>query len=95
MTDEELENLTKELSGQIEQLPDDPRKPLNRAERKRKLVLQARRQALDRIREAREKGNISQETKVCMEYALITEYGERNALLFYLMKVRLANWLRL
>jgi len=95
MTDEELENLTQELSGQIEQLPDDPQKPLNRAERKHKLVLQARRQALDRIREAKEKGNISQETKVYMEYALITEYGERNALLFHLMKVRLANWLRL
>jgi len=86
MTDEELDNLMQEVSGQIAQLTGDPEKPLDRAERKRKYVLQSRRSALDSIKEAREKGNVNQESKACIDYALWTEYGERHWLLFNLMK---------
>ena len=92
MTDEELENLAKELSGQIEQLPDDPEKPLNRAERKHKLVLRARRQTLERVKEAKEKGNINQEAKAYLDYGLLTDYGERNIFLYNLMKARTYWW---
>jgi len=92
MTDEELDKLTQELSGQIEQLPDDPEKPMNRAERKHKLVLRARHQALEQVRAAKEKGNINQEVKACLDYGLITEYGERNIFLYNLMKARLCWW---
>ncbi len=92
MTDEELENLTQELSGQIEQLSDDPEKPLVRKERKHKLVLQARRQALDRVKEARGKGDLNQEIKANIDYTLLTDYGEKNIFLYNFMKSRLYWW---
>jgi len=92
VTDEELENLTQELSGQIEQLSDDPEKPLVRKERKHKLVLQARRQALDRVKEARGKGDLNQEIKANIDYTLLTDYGEKNIFLYNFMKSRLYWW---
>jgi hypothetical protein len=80
VTDEELDRLSQEISGRIEQLPDDPEKPLSQKERKHKLVLRARRQALDRIKEAKGKGDIHQEVKANLDYALLTDYGEKNIL---------------
>jgi hypothetical protein len=92
VTEEELDSLTQEINGQIEQFPDDSEKSLSRKERKRKLVLSARCQALERVREAKEKGDIHQEVKANLDYALLTEYGEKNILLYNLMKARLGFW---
>jgi hypothetical protein len=92
VTEEELGNLTQDISRRIEELPDDPEKPLDRKERKHKLVLQARQQALDRVKEAKEKGNIHQEVKANLDYALLTEYGEKNIFIYNLMKARLSLW---
>jgi hypothetical protein len=92
VTDEELDRLTRDISKDIEQLVDDPEKPLNRKERRRKIVLRARRQALDKIKEARQKGNMNQEVKASLEYTLLTEYAEKNILLYNLMKARLYLW---
>ncbi len=92
MTDEELAKLTGEITGQIEQLPEDANKTQNRAERKHRLVLQARREALDRIKAAREKRDVRQEAKAGLDYALLTEYGEKNILLYNFMKSRSGWW---
>lgn len=92
MTDEELNKLTREISGDIEQLAEDPENPLSRKERRRKLILRARRQALEKVKEAKEKGNINQEVKANLEYSLLTEYAEKNILLYNLMKARLFMW---
>lgn len=92
MTEEELDRLTQEISGDIEQLADDPEKPLSRKEKRRKLVLRARRQALEKVKEAKEKGNTNQEVKANLEYTLLTEYAEKNILLYNLMKARLFMW---
>lgn len=92
MTDEELDELTQDISRRIEQLPDDPERPLNHKERKHKLVLRARRQALERIKDAKGKGDIHQEVKANLDYALLTDYGEKNILLYNLMKARLSFW---
>ena len=92
MTNEELDRLTQEISGDIEQLAEDPEKPLSRKERRRKLILRARRQALDKIKEAKEKGSVNQEVKANLEYTLLTEYAEKNILLYNLMKARLFMW---
>jgi len=94
MTDEELEKLTQEVSGQIEQVSGDPEKPLDKAEMKHKRILEARRRALDRIKSAKERGNIDSEAKSCMEYAVITEYAEKNPFIFALIRAGLATWVR-
>jgi hypothetical protein len=89
MTEEELDEIAREISREIEQLPDDPEKPLTRKEKKHRLVLRARRQALDRIKEAKEKGDFNREIRANMDYALLTEYGEKNVFLYNFMKARL------
>jgi predicted nucleic acid-binding Zn-ribbon protein len=86
MTDEEIDNLIKEISEQIEGLPE---KPANRQERKHALLLRGRSEALNRIKEAREKHNNRKEVRAAMDYALLTEYGHRNWLWFNLMKSRM------
>ncbi len=92
MTDEDLAKLTGEITGQISQLPDDANETQGRAEKKHRLVLQARREALGRIKTAREKRDMRQEAQASMDYALLTEYGERNPILFNFMKARSAWW---
>jgi hypothetical protein len=92
MTDEELDKLMQELAEQIKQLPEDRARPLSKAEKKRKLVLRARHEALDRIKAAREKGSLRQEGKAGMDYVLLTEYGDKNPLLFNFMKARSGWW---
>ena len=94
MTDEDLEKLTQEVDGQIEQMSVDAESPLGKAESKRMRILEARRRALDGIKTAKEKGNLDREAKACMEYTVITEYGERNFFLLMLARIKLATWFR-
>ena len=94
MTDEELDKLTQEVTGQLEQLSGDPEKPLDRAEKKHRHILEARLRALDRIKTAKEKGGVDREARACMEYALITEYAEKKPFLFALIRAGLATWVR-
>ena len=89
MTDTELEDLIKDLSGQIEQLPDESEKSLSREERRTKNLLRARCEALSRAKTAREKGSLRQEVKALTDYALLTEYGDKHWIWFNLMKSRM------
>jgi hypothetical protein len=92
MTDEELAGLMQEISEAIEGLPESDEKPLTRRERRHKLVLRARKQALEKLKEAREKGNINGETKAVLDYAVLTEYGEKNIFLYNFMRARMSLW---
>ncbi len=92
MTDEELETLIKETSEQIDQLPDDPEKPLGKKERNRKVWLQLKLQALKKIQVTKQKGNLIQESKACMEYALLMEYGEKHPFLLNFIKSQMGMW---
>jgi hypothetical protein len=92
MTDEELETLRREVSGNLEQLSDIPEEQLNSRERKHRAVLRAREQALNRLKQARDEGDVHQETRAGLDYTLLTEYGERNIFLYNLMKARLFWW---
>ena len=65
MTEEELDKLTQEIASEIEQFPDDPERPLSQKEKKHRLVLRARRQALDNIKEAKEKGDLRRNRIIC------------------------------
>lgn len=92
MTDEELAGLMQEISEEIEGLPESDDKPLTGKQRKHKLVLRARHQALEKVKEAKEKGSINGEAKALLDYALLTDYGEKNIFLYNFMKARLYWW---
>ena len=87
MTDEELERLKAELTEQLEQLSGDA-KSLSKEDRKNKLLMKAKVRALERIKEAREKGTPRQELKASMDYAVLKEYGHRNWIIYNLAKSR-------
>ena len=91
MTDAELDKLINDIAAEIAGLPADTTKPLTGRERKHRAVLLARQQALEIIKSARKSGNIRQEEKASVDYALLTEYGERNFLLYNFMKARLGG----
>lgn len=92
MTDEELEELRQDVSVKLEQLPDTPDNQLTNKERRHRIVLQARKRALDRMKKARQEGNIHQEARAGLDYTLLTEYGERNIFLYNIMKARSFWW---
>ena len=94
MTDEELEKLNQDISVELKRLKDNPESPSDKDDDKRRRVLEARRRALDKIKVARESGNIDRETKACMEYAIVTEYAERNSFWLILARMKLASWFR-
>lgn len=89
MTDEELEELQNEVSARLEELPEIPEEQLTRKERRHRIVLRARKQALDRIKKAREEGSTHKEARAGLDYAILTEYGERNIFLYNFMRARL------
>ena len=90
MTDEELERLMQEVSGQIGQLSEVPGKPLTK-EKKRKMVLQLQMETLKRIRAAKERGDWQQEIKDSLDYIRITEIEEKRLLLKYIIEVQMGR----
>jgi hypothetical protein len=92
MTNEELEALIKETSEQIDQLPDDPEKPPSKQEKNRKVWLQLKMQALKKIQTTKEKGNLLQETRACMDYALLMQYGQKHPFLMHFLKSQMGWW---
>ena len=85
MKDEELADLIQEVSEKIKQLSESE-KPLTKQEQNRKQVLLLQRDALKRLQEAKEKGNLQQEIRSSIDYSLLTELGEKHPFLMYLIK---------
>jgi len=77
MTDEELAELIKEKLDELERL-SDPERTLDKKEKKRKLVLEVQVKTLERIKEAKAKGNLRQEMKAGIDYAVLEKYGEKS-----------------
>jgi hypothetical protein len=92
MNDEELNALIQEISGKIEALPDDAENPLTKQEKRRRLVLQLQREALQKMKAAKEKGNLSQEVRASMDYALLEKYGEKHPMLMGFLKSQMWLW---
>ena len=92
MTDEELEALQQQITDRIKSLPATPDEQLTLKERRYRRVLRAKQQVLARIQKAREQGNINQEVKAGLDYAVLDKYGERNIFLYNLMKARQIWW---
>ena len=92
MTDEELAALINDIDEQIKQLPEDDDKPLSKEERKQRALLQAKSRALHRIKETKESGNLHQEARACMDYALLEQYGHKNLFLLNFMRSQFRWW---
>ena len=85
MTDEELQQTIQELSEGIDKL-SDPDKPLTKEESRRQQILLLRKETLQKIKEAREKRNVTQEMAHAVTYALLTSLGEKHPYLMYLLQ---------
>ena len=86
MTDAELAELIRETAGQLEKLSGEAGKPLTKEEKNRKAVLQLKSEALERIKEAKQKGSLRQEIKAGIDYALLEKYGEKHPFLMNFIK---------
>jgi hypothetical protein len=82
---EEVDGLMGDISAELERLGDDT-EVLDRNQRKHRIALLARKNALERVRAAMAEGDSHKETRALLDYGLWTEYGERNFLLFNLVK---------
>ena len=88
MTNEELDKLIEEVSAQVERL-SDPEKSLTKDERNEKFSLQLQKETLERMKNAKEKGNLQQEIKAGMDYALFKNYGKKHPFLVHFIKSQL------
>ena len=94
MTVEELDKLINEISLELETFTEEREKTLKYKERRHRSVLRARKDALERAKDAVEKNDFNKETQASLDYSLLTEYGERHPLLFNLVKSQMGFWLR-
>lgn len=92
MTDEEIDALIQEMSEELDAFPDDPENPLTKKEKNRKLVLELRKQTMQKVKAAKEKGNLQQEVKACVDYTLLTQYGEKHPFWMSFLKAHLGWW---
>ena len=87
MTDEDLELEMQKLSENIDELSKAD--SLTNQEKRRQNLLESKKETLERIKQAKEKKNQSQEIKYTMDYALLEEYGEKHPLLLHFARIKL------
>jgi len=87
MTDEDLELEMQKLSENIDELSKAD--SLTKQEKRRQNLLESKKETLERIKQAKEKKNQSQEIKYTMDYALLEEYGEKHPLLLHFARIKL------
>ncbi len=80
MTDEQLTSLINEISAEFERLPKEEAK-MSKEQRQQRLMLLTRKGLLLHVKNARTKGNASEETRHLAMYSAFTTYGHRNPLL--------------
>ena len=84
MTDEELQKALQEVSESLDNLPESSK---SETERHRRLLL-LKKETLQKIKEAREKGNKEQELNNTVYYSLLNTWGEKHPYLVSLMMSR-------
>jgi len=85
MTDEEITKLIQELSEELGKLSDSE-KPLSKEEKNHINTLLLKKETLEKIKEAREKGRSYQEFSLTMTYGLLTSIGEKHPFLTMFIK---------
>ncbi len=88
MTDEELQEEIQNLSESIDKLSKSE-DPLTKQEKRRQHILLLKKDTLERIKQAKEKKDQSQELKCNIDYALLEEYGEKHPILLHLARMKL------
>ena len=89
MTDEELEKTIQEVSESLDNLPE----PDEHTPRHRREMLLLKKKTLFKIKEAKKKGNSSQELRNSVYYSLLTSWGEKHPFLLSLVMSQL-RWSR-
>ncbi|MBI4187309.1 MAG: hypothetical protein HY530_07410 [Chloroflexi bacterium] len=85
MTDEELQRTIQGLSGDIDQL-SRAGKPLSKDEEKRRRMLALKKGILEKVKEARQKGDMGQEFTNLAAYGALTSVGEKHPFLANLIR---------
>lgn len=84
MTNEEIQSRIKEIDESLAKTPDE--KTLSGSERRKRLVLTWEKDTLERIKRAREKGNIQEEVKCLVSFAALKSI--KNPWLLYLVQMK-------
>ena len=87
LTDDELQQELQNISESIDKLSDSDDSH-TKQEKRRKHILLLKKEALLRIKQAKEKGDTNQELKSNMDYGLVTAFGERHPLLLHLARIK-------
>ena len=82
MTDEELQQEIQSLSESLDKLPDDPS---TKQERSQRYNLLLKKETLQKIKQAREKGSERDEAHNLMVYNLLETWGEKHPFMTHLV----------
>jgi hypothetical protein len=88
VTEEELRRAMENVSENIEKLSDHESE-LTKKEMRRRDVLLLKKETLQKIKEAKEKGDWNREMAHNMTYALLTAFGEKHPFLLHIMQSKL------
>ncbi len=77
MTNEELEQEVREVNEGLKGLPESD-KPLSKEDMRHKQVLLLKKDTLEKIKDAREKNQASEELHYAMFYGVLTSWGEKH-----------------
>ncbi len=92
MSEEQLKELRQEVGGELDQLANLER-ALTGEERKQRNKLRIRKYVLDKIKEAKDKGQRSDELFNTTYYQMLVPWGEKHPVLFFLwMRIIKARW---
>ena len=89
MTDEELQQTIQGLQEAIDKLSDSD-EPLTKKEKRRERILLLQKEALVKVKEAREKNDKRQELANMTMYGLLESWGEKHPILLHIARAKLA-----
>jgi len=95
MTEEQLKEAIQGVSGELDGLANlsNLERPLTREEEKHRGKLRLRKYVLDKIKEAKDKNQRSDELYNTTYYNMLVPWGEKHPILFFLlMRIIKARW---
>ena len=92
ISEEQLKELRQEVGGELDKLANLERE-LTGEEEKHRRKLRVRKYVLDKIKEAKDKGQRSDELYNTTYYQMLVPWGEKHPVLFFLwMRIIRARW---